>query len=885
MLKRVKDKLNNLGNTFIVVLVSITCMSILIAAILATIGYYYRTRAVDLENKRNFYYVEKAMDDIYSGVGNDSINALMRAYTDTVEVMVYYDVTTGRYVTIDEASANVVMKQKFLQRMAVDDNYTSQQNLYKHLRSFISGIEGTTREDKTDADGDPAEIRFYNTAAGIDYTIELVNPKNLTASDPRLYLEIVATTTGTGAEARTVYDKLVIHNVTLKRTTTEGYVQSITTDIEISEPEFEVSFSNVNSITNALYEFSMIADMGVEFNRATGENESISITGNVFAGADYYNKEYNNAEETRVSSYYGGTDTSKLMACNGLNETSVFSGLYTNSSNVSIMAEKVIVPGTVAVINDSKLSIMGNVIAGSGQAELWADNIVMSPSFTINRGIPSDEGELILNANAYISDDMEINQDGAAVRMTGNYYGYNYSQTDESGRTLSQYVRPDGSGRFKSHYNSSAIIVNGNNANMDFSGVTNLHVAGRAYIEVSREKNVTVTEDGTSATTNYVEVEGNKYLDVQTGESISVRSNQIAYMPLGTTTLPDGTVIPKFTEINPVLNESIYQANVGLLDDTNPVVTRELGDEDNRRVYYFLNFKDAASATKFFDWYANTLPTLPGYDEATDLVNIKAYSDFQVDGIHLNNAANAVIATSGSYTSGALNVAAGNTLTVTSPTESGSLINGEGNSTTVNFTTMAKQFNNDYKELKYTLQVIDTSRFTGEEKDNAQAAKDALAALDSKDLTPLNFFLDFSKIEGTMAEGTKIGNYYVWVSDGDVTINKPTGTDGKIMGLIIAKGDVNFSDDTLTRFEGLVISGSKIKVNHQMNFIANPEIIKTILRTADSTKGMVDDYSKICEIFKDYSSSTSGGTSGSASAGNIEVGDILQYENWKKNIE
>ena len=276
---------------------------------------------------------------------------------------------------------------------------------------------------------------------------------------------------------------------------------------------------------------------------------------------------------------------------------------------------------------------------------------------------------------------------------------------------------------------------------------------------------------------------------------------------------------------------------------------------------------------------------MAGYSQATDLIDVRAYSDFSVDNITLNDKTTSVIATSGSYTSGALNVSKNNSLTITSPTETGSLINGEGNSTTVNFTTLAKQYNNDYKEMKYTLQVIDPSKYTGDEQTKAQDAKDAVAAMDSKDLTPINYYLDFSQITTTMADGAKIGNYYVWVSDGDVTINKPTGSTGKIMGLIIAKGDVNFTDADLTRFEGLIITGSKIKVNHQMNFIANAEIVKTILRTAESTKGnATGDYSDICKIFKDYEGTSSGG-SDSTPIERIEIGDILQYSNWKKNIE
>ena len=59
MLKTLKTKKNNKGNTFIVVMVTIATMGILVGVILATMGYFYRARMVDLNNKNNFYYFFK----------------------------------------------------------------------------------------------------------------------------------------------------------------------------------------------------------------------------------------------------------------------------------------------------------------------------------------------------------------------------------------------------------------------------------------------------------------------------------------------------------------------------------------------------------------------------------------------------------------------------------------------------------------------------------------------------------------------------------------------------------------------------------------------------------------------------------------------------------
>lgn len=851
MRKLLRKKLNNSGNTFVVIMVSIACMGILIGAIMASMGYFYRMRYVDLENKNNFYYVEKAMDDIYAGIGSDSVSALMSAYESTVEVMVYYYVDPitgkGRYVSIGADAANFIMKQKFLRNLAESDTYRSQSQLYDRLKSFISVDD-----------------------------VELIDPSTLEATQPRLYLEVV---TSTDENGKTIYDKLVIHNVTVKRTTAEGYMQSITTDIEISEPEFDVSFSNVDGSVNALYEFSMIADMGIEFDHATTGRDAVSVTGNVYAAADYYNKEYNESADTRVSSYYDAVteaEVTRLRSCNGVLERSRYSGIYVNASRINIMAEKVIVPGSISVMNDADVSILGNLATTDGNAQVWADNIVMASSFTRTTGMKFSEGALSMYADAYIADDLEINSDNATLELSGNYYGYNFSQTDASERVLSQYARGG-----KAHYNSSAIIVNGNAASIDMTGLSNLYVAGRSYISTSEIRKSTVEADGSSATVYYNTVEGTQ--DVRTGESIAMRTNQMAYMPLGWYE-QDNVRMPKFTDINLGLNKTIYDRIKDWLDPNEPMSEQNVSGN----TYYFLNFRSATAATDFFEWYVNDLPKLPGYDIATDIVNINSYTD-NLESLNLAIGANATqVATSGAYTTGAVNVAKNRLLAISTPALDAAVINNES-STVYNFNERANQYNSDYMEMKYALQTInvsDSSPYTGELLEQMEQLKNSIAAMNSKDVTPLNHYLDFSKITGSAMNGVQIGNAYVWISDGDVTINKPTGTNGKILGLIIAKGDVNFTDDTLTRFEGLIVSGSKIKVNHRMDFVANPEIVKTILRTADATKGnSVGDYSSICEIFKDYSAEQDGSAPDGTDVGNIELGDILQYNNWKKNVE
>ncbi len=849
-----KKKLNNDGNTFIVIMVTLACMSILVAAILMSVSYWIREQKLNMNNKSNFYYLEQAMDEIYQGVGSDSIGALTQAYTDTVSVMIYFD--GNNYVSLDTAAANNIMKQKFMQALASDVQYKSQAELYNHLKSFISEAD-----------------------------VELIDPSTASASTPKLYLEVVTTevaapTMSDPHATKTVYEKLIIHNVSVKRTTPDGYIQSITTDIEITEPEFQVSFDGTGNKNSALYEFALIGDMGVEFDNAASGNDSVSVTGNVYAASDYYNKKY---DETGVSvtSY----NSSKLNDCNGILDQSKYSGLYFNDSNVSIMADKVIVPGSISVINDAKVSILGNVAnnpANRGRAEIWADNLVLAPASTRTVGLLTDGGSLNMKGNVYVSDDLEVNNDDAEVAIDGNYYGYNYSQTTDLVRVLSEYAKQATVGSttvtHRDHYNSSAIVVNGDNAKLDFSGVDNLYVAGRAYIQTTSEKNAVTGTDSSgnqTSTVTYTTVEGNS--DVQTGESISVKSNQVAYVPQGINTAGQ----PIFTSVEAVNQQIVnHMIDQGWVDSDNMVISQAL----NGKTYYFVNFKSSTASVAFFEWYANDVKNLPGADACSDLASVVANTDFTVNEIILNSDATATVTTTGAYTAGALNVAQNKNLTVSGASTG---IFGTG-ATVTNFNATASNYNKSYMEMKYTFDTIDPDLYTGDAKTSMQTLKDDIAALDGAEVCPLNYYLDFTKItDSTNVKAAKVGSYYVWITGKDVEVKAPASTGGKVMGLIISKGDVTF-DDNVTRFEGLVISGSKIKINHKMDFIANPEIIKTILRTAETSEGTSEDYAFICDLFKFYEKTLSTGTDpedSGKSIATIQVGDVLGYENWKKNVE
>ena len=118
---------------------------------------------------------------------------------------------------------------------------------------------------------------------------------------------------------------------------------------------------------------------------------------------------------------------------------------------------------------------------------------------------------------------------------------------------------------------------------------------------------------------------------------------------------------------------------------------------------------------------------------------------------------------------------------------------------------------------------------------------------------------------------------------------------GDLKGLIICKGDVTFDKD-VTGFEGLIVSGGKIKIDHSMNLSANPEIIKSILRECDESQKHGKSSSKnlfeICELFQRYQSIYVDPNNNDAidvestkSISAVQFEDILAFDNWKKNVD
>lgn len=666
-LKKLLKKLkNNAGSSIVMVVVSVAFIGIIVGALLAVAVQSYRLKLQELNSRDNFYYVEQALNEIYAGVGSQTVEDLQDAYVYTVENMVEYDLVKGRYVTKSQEEAQKMFSQEFYRQLQNNPFFkVSLDDLKTKLESYVSN-------DTVKVNADRMQV--------VDY---LDDDNNKVGK--------------------------VIKNITLSRTQEYNrsnangvFTQSITTDIVIGNPDFKVLFDSVEDEDPNIFKYALVADMGVEVDQPT---VPLTIAGNVYAAADYYNKQYNEStwdddvndtDKKLVSSdtydveqkdgktvniadlYTHGSVTSKSAKgektspsytyfnkyatqtnntevagtndyYDGATIKSKYSGFYVNGSQVSIMADTVIVPGTMAVMDKGSLSIYGKNGSRTAESEVWTDNVVLDGYSTVKETTAKDGtvtttykgAEAILKADMYVKDDTEVNAAGASFQITGSYFGYGDSTEKDTRKftpvvdaTNFQIEVTDADGNKttenRGHYNSSAIIVNGEQSTLNLAQAKTLFLAGRTYIELSKDVNSvdgTVREDDQVVNTvkdtyayhptdydpempDAMRTEANKTTtirDYKMGESISLKSNQEAYIPITYNGIPklakdkSGNSLGYYlAELPPALKGStLFETYFpeAVFDGKVPCVLQEISGKK----YYYYDFQTAYDQVKEYE--------------------------------------------------------------------------------------------------------------------------------------------------------------------------------------------------------------------------------------------------------------------------------------------
>ena len=245
------------------------------------------------------------------------------------------------------------------------------------------------------------------------------------------------------------------------------------------------------------------------------------------------------------------------------------------------------------VVCKGEISVgLNSTFTSGGSVNLWA------------RGLNAASVQNVsLSGSTYFADDLTVTGKNNNVKISGNYYGYGSyeSATSDDCVAKDQYEKSGLTGAAL----SSAIVINGKNTTLDLSDTQKLMIAGRNYIASSKVK------ANNRSNTN----------DVATGESLTVKGTQLAYL------------VPKEV-LGASGNPLTYDAYLALLNRAEDIsvnwdaaveawggrTLRDIGVDSEKPVqtvfyndgfvYFYLNFTDAQKSADFMQMYYQNNPTV-----------------------------------------------------------------------------------------------------------------------------------------------------------------------------------------------------------------------------------------------------------------------------------
>ena len=248
--------------------------------------------------------------------------------------------------------------------------------------------------------------------------------------------------------------------------------------------------------------------------------------------------------------------------------------LLNNSTLLSITTPKELIAG-------GYIDLAGEVteLILQGTADKKEKNMIWTENISVYR-----YADLYISGQTFVQDDLEVNGSHSTVVLSGDYYGYSRSheKADES----------------------SAVNINGADTKMDLSKLKMFVLGGSSYVSTS------TLPSGSNAHTNSS--------DLQLGESLSVKSNQVAYL------VDDREFIGSPNVVNFVSNpmsyiqyQALVDANGGPDQTMTKIVNQTLSygktykqygatampvfsSKDGGTVYIYLKFDNASKAAAYF---------------------------------------------------------------------------------------------------------------------------------------------------------------------------------------------------------------------------------------------------------------------------------------------
>ena len=841
-------KEDNNGYSMVMVIVVMGFVALLLSMLMYMALYNFQMRAADYQAQNTFYSAEKAMDEIKVGIETKVSTAVTKGYLDVMQNYSQY---------VDEERKDR-FQYVFFSFLVSEHNSSdiaqsglcyggNQTGLYgiDMLKEFVSAL--VLSEGDSFADSSENCIKITSGDSNYESGKLVLYSDHITLQDVRV----------------TYFDA------------SNSDISIIQTDIDIAVPNIGVS--DTLSMPQ-LVDYCMVANNGL-FVSAQGVKIESS---NLFAGAYKGKTTSGSSEDTGVGDgiYIGYSTTGEPC----------FGSLTFNNCDYIVSGGEIYIGGSQSYMNvvydtssatrDVTLpsvwasGIEVNASIPTGATISGFSNDSAAASSVISMGDDIGSYNLYINGLTYLSDDLNLSGNTAAVKLSGSYFGY-------------------GTGTTGLAANNSSININGVKTTLNLSGLKQLVLAGDAYIGTSDSDHFLVYSNGADAQNSVQSASLGTSTDLAVsndivmGESLASKANQIAYLVppecIGWIAGGEKAIIGK----NPVsqseynryienyaggdyTSDKIVEVNIEQAIDS--LGGAYLSDyfglnssgeyEDYYEVvipqntgwrYYYMNFKSEEAAGEFFkDYYQTSYEKMDAYISNY----IKAFS-INKNVVNLNG-------TVGDYR---LNIAGNllypNTNYVEGTSARYILKSADDEDYTSELLSEYKTYGYSYDSLCRILSV-NYSTMTSSQKSN-----------DVFD----NLIVDEDKMKSivgnstcTFYDGDTPRVYACATDSSNETIKISELADG--ICLVITRGDVIVDKS----FEGTIIADGTVYIEKPVTIKSNEELVSSVLNLPNS-----DNTHSVANLFvegEDFAVIDSSDDSGSTAT--VSVDNYVTYSNWTK---
>lgn len=629
---------------------------------------------------------------------------------------------------------------------------------------------------------------------------------------------------------------------------------AVTTDIVIDVP-----YLNFFQDTTRILDYALIGNQGIYFD-GTPSSHVRAVSGNLYAGISATESDAN-LIKYRTTDIYGGLNFYRANAA-------LHANYLISKGNLNVRASQVTIDNA-----DS-----------AAYAQLWVESIRFMED--LDKSSPVEPSNLTINASTYVANDLELNARASSVSLAGEYYGYNNGtyETQEKANIGSNY-------HAAAHTQSSAIIINGNQSQLDLTNLSTLIVTGYAYVDL-KSKTYNTVPDATGLPQESMGL----YDEIKTGESLALKTNQFMYLAPAsclTTTNPVESALAPAAEDVWQEGSSWFGVTGGFVDAARPIVAKTVTNRTTGTVYtyYYLNFTGDDAAKKYAQTVLHMIDPVNGLTDMDPAIResqqYDRYTQLQWNEIwalrqelEKKVTAAGVLPLIQTADDTVANIYTAGVISQVTP-ENGLQIQDYAQDSSYSVEHIAKMVQD--MPLRYQ------SLYTDLEPHENYAMGSGLIPKSENLLTagmPAAGFVDFGKVKsnGTAETGwtdyhyPENGHYHTVLREGNYRV--PVGS---YQGIIICTGDVTIPSGA--DVEGLVIAGGKIYVEGSGTISANRSIVQSILNEEMAEEAAranaLPTVTYASYVLKDFEAYAATEKVAHKVTG-TEYTDYISYQNWRK---